>query len=445
MPRRTKWFIFVVVVTTLWTTAVATAVLAAQPAPAAEATARLEIRTDRTGAVYAQGETATFLVELSPAQQAAPPAGATLEADCELSTDAFRHSEKSRITLADGKARVTAARDFPCILWIRVTYKEGEGKSAQALAGAAFSPEEIAPSMPAPPDFDAFWAAQKALLHNIPPNPQIEPIASKDSNVELFSVTMDGINQTKIYGYLARPKGEGPFPAYFQPQWAGVYSLEPAWVTSRAQQGFLSLNINAHPIENGRPVEYYNALREGALKDYPYQGRDSRDACYFLRMYLSCCRAVEYLASRPDWDRKHLVVSGDSQGGGQAIVTAALDPHVTAVVAGEPALCDHTAMLADRAPGWPGLVLMKDGKPDQAQLEVAWYFDVVNFARQVKVPAIVGVGFADMTCPASSVYAAYNVLAGPKRMVIDPLAGHVGQKPNWSKESWSFFLAHGKD
>jgi cephalosporin-C deacetylase-like acetyl esterase len=79
------------------------------------------------------------------------------------------------------------------------------------------------------------------------------------------------------------------------------------------------------------------------------------------------------------------------------------------------------------------------------QLETARYFDVVNFARRVRVQALVGTGFGDLVCPASGVYAAYNALAGPKRMVLDPLCDHVQGKPNWWRESWEFVNARGRD
>jgi cephalosporin-C deacetylase-like acetyl esterase len=416
---------------------------------AAEQQVRLSVRTDRPDAVYAKGETATFTIELTgAASQAEPP-----HAECEVSTDAFWHADKTAIGFLNGKAQLTASRDFPCVLWVRVTYGEPAPtpedpkaeRKVQAVGGAAFSPQEIAPSMPAPDDFDAFWAQQRARVDAIPPTPVLEPAQSPDPKVDLFSITMDNINETKVYGYLAKPKGDGPFPGYFQPQWAGVYSLDPAWAVGRAQQGFIALNINAHAIPNGKPPEYYRALDAGALKGYPYQGRESRETCYFLRMYLSDYRAIEYLVTRPEWDKKHLVVSGGSQGGGQAIVTAALDSHVTAVAADVPAMCDLTAVVAGRASGWPMLVAVKDGKPDPVQLQAARYFDVVNFAREVEVPVMIGTGFADLVCPASSVFAAYNALPGPKEMVIDPLSDHQRGMDKWWKASWDFFIAHGKD
>jgi cephalosporin-C deacetylase len=397
----------------------------------------LSISTDRPDAIYQKGETVTFTVQLTDQGKPVPEA----EVACELSTDLFANSEKKALAISDGKAEVQASRDEPCILWLRATYRPAEGKPVQSVGGAAFSPTEIQPSMPAPDDFDQFWDPQKKRVDAIPPNAQLTPMETDVPNSEFYSITMDNVDGTKIHGYFTKPKGDGPFPALLQVQWAGVYSLDPNWIKWLPSQGIMALDINAHDIENGKPKSYYDELNSGTLKDYTHQGRDSRDTCYFLRMYLSCYQAAEYLAHRPDWDKKHLIVEGSSQGGGQTLITAALDPHITAAAANVPAMCDHTAPVVGRAPGWPWLVGMKDGKPDPTQLQVARYFDAVNFAREIHVPIIVGTGFADTTCCSSSVYAAFNVIpSSDKKMIIDPLAGHGGPNPLYGK-AYTEFLA----
>jgi cephalosporin-C deacetylase len=190
--------------------------------------------------------------------------------------------------------------------------------------------------------------------------------------------------------------------------------------------GMLALDINAHGIPNGKPNEYYEALSHGILKGYPLRGRDSRETSYFLGMYLRVIRAIDFLASLPEWDHRVLVVTGNSQGGGQAIAAAGLDSRVTLVAAGVPALCDHSAGTVGRTGGWPRLVPTGvDGQPDSRILQVSRYFDTVNFATQVKSQAIIAVGFIDAACPPSTVYAAYNSLKGPKQIIYEPLAGHV--------------------
>jgi cephalosporin-C deacetylase-like acetyl esterase len=143
-------------------------------------------------------------------------------------------------------------------------------------------------------------------------------------------------------------------------------------------------------------------------------------------MYLSCYSAAEYLASRDDWDGKTLVVCGGSQGGLQSVMTAAIEPKITAVMADVPAGCDLTGPVVDRACGWPGWYNNVQGKDAEKVRNAGRYFDVVNFASRVKVPTLVGVGLIDTTCPPSGVMAMFNQLGGPKELVIMPGAGHSG-------------------
>jgi len=132
-------------------------------------------------------------------------------------------------------------------------------------------------------------------------------------------------------------------------------------------------------------------------------------------------------------------VNGSSQGGALSLITAGLDPRISALAANVPAMCDHSGLAFGRISGWPRLVPKdKDGKPNAKVFEVARYYDAVNFARKITVPAVVGVGLIDRTCPATTVFSAYNVLRGPKQMDIAPLMGHAFN-PAFRK-LWSSFV-----
>ena len=61
-------------------------------------------------------------------------------------------------------------------------------------------------------------------------------------------------------------------------------------------------------------------------------------------------------------------------------------------------------------------------KPDK--IETSKYYDVVNFARQVKVQGYYSWGYNDVTCPPTSMYSAYNVIQSPKELTIYEETGH---------------------
>ena len=294
------------------------------------------------------------------------------------------------------------------------------------MAGAAFSPEKIGPSLPVPDDFDAFWTAKKAKLAAVPMNPVLTPVKMPDATVECFDVQIPCVGPRPVSGYFARPVGETPksLPAILHVHGAGVGSSNLYAAVSGANSKYLSMDINAHGIPNGKPNTYYKDLSDGELKGYPTFGRDDCEKCYFLGMFLRLTRALEFLTSQPEWDGKILMVEGGSQGGGQSLAAAGLDRRVTFIAAGVPAICDHSGKAIRRINGWPKLVPDKDGKPDPQSLQAARYFDAMNFATRAKAEAIVSVGLIDNVCPPSSVYATYNNLPGKKQIVIEPLMGH---------------------
>ncbi len=207
-------------------------------------------------------------------------------------------------------------------------------------------------------------------------------------------------------------------------QWAGVYPLQKSWVLGRAAEGWLVLNVNAHDLPIDQPEPFYQDQARGPLNNYPSIGNDDREKSYFLRMYLSCFRAAQYLAERPDWDGHTLVVTGGSQGGLQSIVTAALHPRVSAVMACVPAGCDLNGPQANRLPGWPMWYWQTQGKDEAKVRATARYYDVVNFASRVKCPVLIGVGLIDTVCPSPGVFSAFNQLRGPKEIVVLPFGEH---------------------
>lgn len=397
------------------------ALLLALVATWVSAAPKLQVVPDHDTGVYALGEEAAWLVTAT--DEGKPLAGRINYAI--LSSGLNRESQGQIELTVDGHAKITApGRDKPGATIAEVTY-EADGKRISARGGAAYAPEKIPASAPVPDDFDEFWKAKIAELDAVPMNVQLEKVDIGDPKIEYYKVTLDNIRGSKIYGQLAKPVGDGKFPALLQVQWAGVYPLHRDWVVGPARQGRLAFNITAHDLPIDEKEEFYKEKAGKELNDYPGQGNDDREQSYFLRMFLSCRRAVDYLTQRDDWNKKSLLVTGGSQGGYQAIVTAGLHPAVTAFAANVPAGCDHTGKAVGRAPGWPNWAGRTwQGKDEKKMLHAARYFDAMNFATRVKCPGLIGVGLVDPVCPVEGVLATCNQLQGPRKVVLMPQADH---------------------
>ncbi len=353
--------------------------------------------------------------------------------------------KRETFDLSAGPQRVMCSLDGPGSVLLSVFIPiEGQRHPMRDRCGALVDPDNIKPSMPKPDDFDAFWNEKLAEQDAVPMNAQLTAEEPLRDTVDSWLISMDTIRGQHIRGRLARPKKDGKFPALLIVQWAGVYGLDPNWALSQANRGWLTLNILAHDQPVDRDKAFYDHLKKGVLKGYTKIGNEDREQSYFLRMNLACSRAVDYLAQHPDWDGTHIVVTGASQGGYQAIVAAGLNDKVTAIMAHIPAGCDHSAAEVGRAIGWP--YWMAGDEKNQKKLQTARYFDAVNFAYAIKCPALIGYGMGDTTSRVEGVHSAVSVMQGPIVTDIFPDGEHAGHYPRYSKlvEEWKQSLLLGK-
>lgn len=294
----------------------------------------------------------------------------------------------------------------------------GRGGRPRAVSGALVAPQKLQPSSPRPADFDTWWAAKIEQLHAIPMQAQLTPAESGKPGVDYALIQMDNINGEHIQGQLAKPAGGGKHPALLILQWAGVYGLPATRVTDRAAEGWLALNIEAHDIPPNRDAAFYSNLGSTTLRNYWAIGQDDREKSYFLRMYLSAYRALDYLTARDDWDGKILVVQGNSMGGQQTIAMAGLHPKVTAMIAEIPSSIDVTGPEHGSAAGFPDWARDAKSKNNPKILETAQYFDPMNFASRIKVPAFVAMGIYDETSPPVGIWRAINQMKGPVETLV---------------------------
>ncbi len=202
------------------------------------------------------------------------------------------------LDLSTGPARVEAKLREPAMLHLELTPEGGKPK----LYGAVIDPLKIRPAAERPRDFDAFWRRKLSELRQIPMNPLVKPTAADRPGVDYATIQLDHVNGTKVHGQIAKPQRQGKYPAVLVLQWASPpYRLWAPWVTERAAQGFIVLNVQPHDVLPTEPQEYYDALPKD-IKDYSSIRQDDRERNYFVEMYLRGVRAVDYLTRDPNWD-----------------------------------------------------------------------------------------------------------------------------------------------
>jgi cephalosporin-C deacetylase-like acetyl esterase len=376
----------------------------------------LYVSPDRADGSYAVDEPVTWNIRITglTANEPAPTPSYTVTMD-------KTEIAKGTVTFADGAAKVTCKAGKPGVL--RLMVNQPTPWKSGFWCGAVAGWSEIKSTVPEPADFDAFWKKKLEELAAVPMNPVLEEVDSGSPDVQLWKITLDGFRGTRIHGYLARPKGTTPLPAQLQVQYWGVYPLKKSETVGIARKGWIAMNIMAHDLPCDRDDAFY---KNPGINTYVNSGAEDPEKSYFLRMFLSCSRAVDYLAGRSDWNKGALLVQGGSQGGFQGLAAAGLNPKVTALTVFVPGGCDLTGFLEGRPSGWPGWVNSQSkGADREAKIKTAGYYDAKNFAKRIRCPVLVGTGLCDTIASPVTQFAMFNNITAPKRLVIMPADEHT--------------------
>jgi cephalosporin-C deacetylase-like acetyl esterase len=299
------------------------------------------------------------------------------------------------------------------------------GATYTERATAGFDPQRIEPTTTMPADFEAFWQRAVADARRVPLEPVMTRLSGHSTpEVDVYHVSFQNQRAgSRLYGMLSVPARPGKYPAMLVVPGAGVRPYFPSVGTAR--RGVIHLAIGIHGIPVDRDSLLYNELRATALQNYMRAGIEDRDAYYYKRVFVGVLRAGDFIFGLPQFDGTNYVVRGGSQGGALAILAGALDPRVRAIGVSHPAMSDHFGYLFGRASGWPHVFQDTVGmKARPEKMETLRYYDVVNFARLLRVPGFYAWGFNDTTVPPTSVYAAYNLIQAPKQVLVAPEVGH---------------------
>jgi len=292
-----------------------------------------------------------------------------------------------------------------------------------------FEPDKLTPYTQLPDDFTSFWERAKEEAAQCPMEVESKFVADYSSGkVDCYLVKLQAFEMGhSVYGYLTIPKQEGKFPVVFSPPGAGIKPMNPSKHMFYAESGVIRFDMEIHGIRPNLDAETYGEISRAfgsGNNSYLVNGLDNRDSYYMKKVYLSCIRALDYLTTLPQWDGKNLIAQGGSQGGALALITAGLDSRITACAANHPALSDMAGYKAGRAGGYPHLFTKFEGMDTPEKLETLPYYDVVNFARLIKVPVFMTWGYNDDTCPPTTSYCVYNVLQSQKSALITPINEH---------------------
>ncbi|MEA4943977.1 MAG: acetylxylan esterase [Propionicimonas sp.] len=308
------------------------------------------------------------------------------------------------------------------------------------------SPAELRnyrPEVAEPADFDEFWAMTLAE-HRPAADPVLTPVAAGLSLVDVYDVTFAGFEGHPIKAWLLLPKdvstplaGVVEYVGYGGGR--GLPHERLAWVN--AGYAYLLMDTRGQGSVWGSGGDTPDPV--GAAPSAPgfmTRGIESPETYYYRRVFTDAVAAVEVMRGLPQVDPEKVAVTGGSQGGGITIAVAGLVGGLVAAMPDVPFLChyERAVGLTDRDP-YNEIVryLAVHRGAEQGVFQTLSYFDGVNFARRATAPALFSVGHLDLTCPPSTVFAAYHHWAGaPSEIVEYSYNDHEGGgQLHWVKQA----------
>lgn len=300
--------------------------------------------------------------------------------------------------------------------------------------------ETYSPTIVEPDDLDAFWATtlaeSRAAGGDLAETVRLERVDAGLELVTVDDVTFPGFGGHPIKAWLVRPAGaavDAALPAVVEfigyGGGRGLAHEHLAW----AAAGFAHLVVDTRGqgsrwgTGGGTP----DPVGSGpATPGFMTRGIEDPHDHYYRRVFTDGVRAVDALRSLPGIDPDRVAVTGASQGGGISIAVAGLADGLVAAMPDVPFLSHfrHAVAITDRDPyGEIRTYLAVHRDAEETVFRTLSYVDVALLARRATAPALFSVALMDLTCPPSTVYAAFNGW-GAKAVADDAAAGAVARE-----------------
>lgn len=303
--------------------------------------------------------------------------------------------------------------------------------------------EQYLPDIREPADFDAFWTSTMDDARRHDAAPEVVRIDTPLNLVDVFDVTFPGFGGDPIKAWLTLPAGATePLPAVVEYNGYGGGRGLPGERLGWTAAGYAHLFMDTRGqgaqwgAGGGTPDPHGTGP---STPGFMTRGIEDPADYYYRRVFTDAARAVDAVRALPEVDADRVSVCGGSQGGGIALAAAALSDGLVAAMPDVPFLCHF-----ERAVGMTGRdpyheivrYLATRRGAEERVFETLSYFDGANMARRADAASLFSVALMDPVCPPSTVYAAFNRYAGPKRIEVYAHNEHEGgQAYQWHAQA----------
>lgn len=286
--------------------------------------------------------------------------------------------------------------------------------------------EKYVPTLTAPPDMDSYWDGTLREYADKPLNASREKTDTPMPYIEVFKVVYEGVDDTPVHGWYLLPRftGPGKLPCIVLFHGYGGSKGFPEDYAKWLLAGIAVFSIDVR----GQTGETGNRHRRsfGTARGWMTEGILDRDTCYYKAITIDALKALDWVSEQPEVDPGRICVAGESQGGGLAMIAAALSRKPAAAVADIPNMChmDYGILHSDSSLSEAASLVSRFPEYLSDVLTTLSYFDNMNLAHRIRIPILVSCGLKDTCCMPETVYAAFNRITADKQMHTYPFNGH---------------------
>jgi cephalosporin-C deacetylase len=276
-----------------------------------------------------------------------------------------------------------------------------------------------------PADFEQFWQEKKAEVSRSSIKVDIAWKQYCIASVEWAAVTLHSWDRTPLKGMLIRPKGmeEGPVLLHFH-----GYTGNKGLPVDFLKWVLLGITVISFDVRGqGDSPDFARYENGSRIPGWMLSGILDKEGYYYTNVYKDLMTQLLWIKNDAPIRPTKIGVHGSSQGGGLALVAAALDEDVSFVVSDWPFIT-HFERALDVALSGPYMEIVQYFKLHDPQLQTyetvmntLSYIDVLYFCPQINVPVFMAIGLEDPITPPSTVFAAFHHLnSKEKKLEIYP-------------------------
>ncbi|MBM9547287.1 acetylxylan esterase [Leptospira sp. 201903074] len=304
---------------------------------------------------------------------------------------------------------------------------------------------QTVPKLDPPTDLDSFWKEGISVLKKVPIKATYKTVLKGSFIWEsLNDVSFQSIDNHVLHGKLAIPRKRGNRPVV-------VYFHDYLAIPEEIQKGYSDLGVaQLHITLRGHGDEMIHAPIDpttgkapiGWTPNYFAHGLDQKEEFYMRKLYLDVIRTIEFLRLTDGIDGDQIILHGKSLGSALSVFGAAYSDRIKGLILETPSFCyiDKDQISLKGNP-WvreltPFLEKRATKKIDYKK-ELA-YFDALNFAKKIKIPALVSCGMEDVISHPKSTFALFNHMNCDKRMQLYPTEGNEAGKDKQPQANLEF-------